>query len=655
VTVPGLPAEIDDPAWLARAEGLSAGFSRWLAAGGVMGMIAIACLTVVDAVMRWVAVSPVNGLNEIVSMLFAGMVVACLPYALSAGVQLSIDLLEGSMSERVAAFLNAVGELLNLAFFAFITWHVAAYAAELAEQGRITVILHWPAPPFMYALAILFGVATLVQVLVSVRAVLKAWTILAKPARHQVRLDATSFNLVVAAFVVLCALGAYAAWDFDALRATVRDKPMLSALTGLLLLWVLLLAKMPMGGVMGIIGVSGSIFFLDLAPAMSALGTNVAGFLTNSEVSVLPLFLLMGSLAAVAGMAEDIYRLAHATLSGMRGGLALATIGGCAGFGAVTGSSVATVATIGKVALPEMEQRGYSPDLTMGCIAAGGTLGQLVPPSTAIIVYALLTEQSIGQLFVGEVVPAVIAVIFYFITINLVTRMKPGSAPATQASTLSQVLAAARRASGVTVLFLLVIGGLYSGMFTATESASVGVVGAFAFALLRGKLRPSSFWQVMAEVTSTIGMIYILIIGAITFSFFIGATALPEKMSAWASGLQIQPLALIAVILVIYLVLGCVMDSFGVMIITTPIIAPLVAQIGYDLVWWGVVMVVVVETGMITPPFGLNIFMLKSISNVPLATIYRGVLPFVAADLIKLALLVLIPATVMWLPSTMYR
>ena len=650
-----MSAEPAGPAWLARAEFLSKESSRWLATAGVIGMIAIAALTVADAVMRWFTVSPINGLNEIVSMVFAAMVVACLPYALAADVQLTIDLLEKYMSARVDALLGAAGALLNLAFFVFVTWHVARYAEELSGEGRITVILHWPQPPFMYALAVLFALASAVQLLVVVRAVAEAHRVLAAPPPAGGRKDVTSFSLVVAALVLSCALGVYAWWDFAALRESVRASPMLSSLAGLLILWLLLLAKMPMGGIMGMVGIWGSIFFLDLAPAMSALGTNVAGFLTNSEVSVLPLFLLMGSLAAVAGMAEDIYRLAHALFCGLRGGLALATIGGCAGFGAVTGSSVATVATIGKVALPEMERRGYSPDLTMGCIAAGGTLGQLVPPSTAIIVYALLTEQSIGQLFVGEVVPAVVAVLLYFITINLFTRARPSAAPPTQPSTSAQILDAARGAIGVLTLFLLVIGGLYSGVFTATESASVGVVVAFAYALVRGKLRPDNFWRMMAESTSTIGMIYILILGAITFSFFIGAAGLPEKMSAWASGLHAPPLALIWVILLIYLFLGCVMDSFGVMIITTPIIAPLVAQVGYDLVWWGVIMVVVVETGMITPPFGLNIFMLKSISNVSLATIYRGVFPFVLADLIKLVLLVLIPATVMWLPSTMYR
>jgi tripartite ATP-independent transporter DctM subunit len=205
------------------------------------------------------------------------------------------------------------------------------------------------------------------------------------------------------------------------------------------------------------------------------------------------------------------------------------------------------------------------------------------------------------------------------------------------------------------LLFFLVIGGLYSGIFTATESASVGVVGAFVYALVRGKLDGRGFRELMAEATVTIGMIYILIIGAITFSFFVGASGMPDRMTAWVSGLQVQPLGLIAIILLVYLVLGCVMDSFGVLIITTPIIAPLVAQSGYDLVWWGIVMVVVIETGMITPPFGLNIFMLKSIADAPLTTIYRGCIPFVIADLVKLAVMVLVPATVLWLPSTMFR
>ncbi len=648
-------AEPAGAAWVDRAALASMGWARWLASAGVIGMIAIAALIVADALVRWFAVSPIVGLNEIVSLLFAATVVACLPYALTSSAQLTIDILEHHMSPRVSALLDAVGALLNLAFFAFITWHVARYAQELANERRVTVILHWPQPPFMAALAILFGIALLVQLLIVIRVVNNACRVLATPAGAHGRTDHRSFSMVLAGLGLLCALAAYAAWDFGSMRSLASNSPILASVAGLLLLWILLLAKMPMGGVMGMVGISGSMFFLDVAPALSALATNVAGFLTNSEVSVLPLFLLMGSLAAAAGMAEDIYRLAHALLCGMRGGLALATIGGCAGFGAVTGSSVATVATIGKVALPEMNQRGYSAELTLGCVAAGGTLGQLVPPSTAIIVYALLTEQSIGKLFVGEIVPALMAVMLYFVTIYVFTRARPSSAPATERSTLPQVSAAARGAIGVMLMFLLVIGGLYSGIFTATESAAVGVVVTFVYAIARGRIRLENFRQILSESTSTIGMIYILIIGAITFSFFIGATALPEKMASWVSGLHIAPLALIAIVLLVYLVLGCVMDSFGVMIITTPIIAPLITQVGYDLVWWGIIMVVVVETGMITPPFGLNIFMLKSISNASLTTIYRGVIPFVVADLVKLLLMVLIPATVIWLPSTMYR
>ncbi len=647
----GAPADL-----LATGQRLTAVVSRWIAAAGVIGMIVIASLTVGDALLRSVLNAPIRALNEVVALVFSVAVAACIPYALAAGGQLTVDILESRMSKRVAALLEAVGALVVLAFFATMTWCVAGYAAELADGRRVTIILGWRQGPWMVAVAALLGYATLVEGLQAAQAMRKAAAVLSNrsPDRHAEE-DGDSFGLVVATLLAFAALGAYAALDFAAAKSFVRGSPLLSTGLGFVLLWILLLAKFPMGAVMGLIGVIGSIFVLDPWPALSALGSNIAGFLTNSEVAVLPLFLLLGSFAAIAGIAEDIYRLAQALLSGFRGGLALATIGGCAGFGAVTGSSVATVATIGKVALPEMQRRGYSTELAMGCVAAGGTLGQLVPPSTAIIVYALLTEQSIGRLFVGEVVPALITIASYFLTIAIFVRLVPGSAPAPEKTARREIVEAARRALGVFVLFGLVLGGLYAGVFTATESASVGVIGAFVYALVRRKLRPATFWAVMSEATATVGMIYLLIIGAITFSFYVGVTGLPEKVAAWTVGLEVGKLGLIAILLVMYLVLGCVMDSFGLMLITTPIIAPLVAQMGYDLVWWGVVMVVVVETGMITPPFGLNMFVLKSISNASLMSIYRGCIPFVIADLIKLAILVLVPATVLWLPSTMFK
>jgi tripartite ATP-independent transporter DctM subunit len=356
-------------------------------------------------------------------------------------------------------------------------------------------------------------------------------------------------------------------------------------------------------------------------------------------------------------MSDDMYRLGHVLLSRRRGGLALATIGGCAGFGALTGSSLATAATIGRVAIPEMRARGYSPALATGCCAAGGTLGPIVPPGSGpIIVFALLTEASIGQLFVASVGPAILTILFYFITVMVYVRVAPGSAPQTREREAGELREAAIRCIPAGILVSAVMGGLYFGIFTDTESAAAGAVGAFLFAAWRGKLRLGAFWSVMAETTATTAMIYALIFGAQIFSFFVGVSTLAHIATAYVGSLNWSPLAVIAVILLGYLMLGSLMEAFAVMVITVPIVTPLVLSLGYDLVWWGIIMLIVVEVGMIHPPLGLNVFVLKSIlPDVPLWTIYKGVAPFCAMDLLKLILMVLFPAITLWLPSTMIR
>jgi tripartite ATP-independent transporter DctM subunit len=416
-----------------------------------------------------------------------------------------------------------------------------------------------------------------------------------------------------------------------------------------------MLAQVPLAAVMGLTGLVGSAMFINFAPAFSTFATEATGFLTNSQVATLPLFLMMGSFAAVSGMSDDMYRLGHVLLSRRRGGLALATIGGCAGFGALTGSSLATAATIGRVAIPEMQARGYSPALATGCCAAGGTLGPIVPPGSGpIIVYALLTEASIGQLFVASVGPAILTILFYFIVVMIYVRVAPGSAPATREREPGELRKVARDCIPVGILFFAVMGGLYLGVFTDTESAAVGAVGAFIFAAWRGKLGRGAFWAVMAETTATTAMVYGLIFGAQMFSFFVGVSTLAQAATAFVASLHWPGLAVMFVILLGYLLLGSLMEAFAVMVITVPIVTPLVLSLGYDLVWWGIIMLIVVEVGMIHPPLGLNVFVLKSIlPDVPLWTIYKGVLPFCAADILKLILMVLIPAITLWLPSTM--
>ena len=332
----------------------------------------------------------------------------------------------------------------------------------------------------------------------------------------------------------------------------------------------------------------------------------------------------------------------------------MATIGGCAGFGAVTGSSVATAATIGRVALPEMHARGYSPALATGSVAAGGTLGNLVPPGSGpLVLFALLTEASIGQLFIASVLPAVLVVVAYLVTIAAFVRVVPTSAPAATRRRSGELRAALRRCVPLLALFVVVLGGIYLGVFTTTESAAIGAFMAFLIALLRGKLYQRGFFAVMGETTAVTAMVYSLIFGALIFSFFCEASQLSKLMTTYIADLALPPLVLITVLIAIFIVLGTFMDSYAVMITTVPIVTPLVIGAGYDLVWWGIINLFVVEIGGISPPFGLNMFVLKSIQDVPLSVIFKGVIPFCVAAVITLVILVLFPQISLWLPSTM--
>ena len=636
-----------------RAEQFCVTWSRPIAFIGVLGMLGAAAVTVFDVLMRWLAGRAIIALNEIDAMIFAVAVAACMPAGLAGGVNLKVDILARWFTGRVAAWLDALGAVLLLIFFAILTWRVWVYAGALWQEGRTTLILQWPLPPFMYAISALLGIGVLVQTVVTASAIRWAW-VMTPPAGGE---SPVMVAIVVPTAIVVFAAIGWTLFDLPAVSYWAGHNLGLAVAIGFALMWLLMLGQVPLAAVMALIGIIGSALFVGFVPATSAFATEAVTFLTNSQIATLPLFLMMGSFAAVSGMADDMYRLGHVLLSRRRGGLALATIGGCAGFGALTGSSLATAATIGRVAIPEMRARGYSPALATGCCAAGGTLGPIVPPGSGpIIVYALLTEASIGQLFVASVGPAILTIAFYFITVMLYVRLAPRSVPATREREPGELREVAVRCIPVGILFGLVMGGLYFGVFTDTESAAVGAFGAFAFAAWRGKLGRGAFWSVMAETTATTAMIYSLIFGAQIFSFFVGVSTLAQSATAYVGTLGWAPLAVMAVILLAYLALGSLMEAFAVMVITVPIVTPLVLSLGYDVVWWGIIMMIVVEVGMIHPPLGLNVFVLKGITpDVPIWTIYKGVLPFCAADLIKLILMVLFPAITLWLPSTMMR
>ena len=642
-----------------------------VAFAGVLAMLVVAFVTTADVLMRWLFRSPIDGMNEIVGMGMAVAVAATFPAGAAQRVNLTIDVLKDRVGVRALAWLKVAGALLLLVFYAFLAWRIGVYAAKLQARAAATIYVQMPLAPFIWSVALFLGIAALVQVvafLVALKYAMAgipdptAWRMgsvaeqaaVEQPPIDDRRVLAIGFAILAAtALSVLAMESGVAAMSQFALNSPVTFAGII-----VLLLWGLLLLSVPLAAVMGLLGMVGTMAFITLEPALTVMGNESVQFLTNSQVAVLPLFLMMGSFAVVAGMSGDIYELAHTLLAHRRGGLALATIGGCGGFGALTGSSLATVATIGRIALPEMGARGYSTGLSAGSVAAGGTLGALVPPSIPLVFFALLTEQSIGQLFVAAVIPAFIAIAFYLIAVAVYVRIVPDAAPGRQArATPGEILAAVKKAWAALLLLAIVVVSIYTGICTETEAAAIGAGGAFVFALLRGRINRVTLLQVMGETTATTALIYLIIFGVLMFSFAMGVTGLPKRMTAFVEHLNLAPIMVLTVILIVYLMLGSVMDSHTVMFVTIPIVTPMIIDMNYDLVWWGVVNLIVLEAGLITPPFGIHLFVLKSIAgaDVPLGTVYRGVLPFVVADLVKLILIVLFPALALWLPSTMIR
>ncbi len=420
---------------------------------------------------------------------------------------------------------------------------------------------------------------------------------------------------------------------------------------GIAALFALILLQVPIGFAMIIVGVFGYALQAGWSPALTILASEPSGLLSSVDLATVPLFLLMGTFASAAGFSADLYNAAAAFLGHRRGGLAYATIGGCAGFGAVCGSSTATAATFAKAALPEMLRRGYGEAFTTGTIAAGGTLKSLIPPSIVMILYCIVSRTFIFDLFMAAVVPALLAIALNLAAIWIVVRLEPGVAPASARVAWAGRVQALWNAAPVLALMLAVFGGLYSGIFTVNEAASVAAVLSLAFALARRRLDWDSVWRGLRESASATAMIYVIIIGASVFTYFINLARVPEALVAMVGGLDVSPVVVIFLLLVAYLVLGAVFDEIAAMLITLPFVLPIIEKLGYDPVWWGIINVVVIELGMIIPPIGIIVFVLHGMApHIPLRTIYRGVMPFIFADLVLLALLTLFPEIALWLP-----
>lgn len=433
-------------------------------------------------------------------------------------------------------------------------------------------------------------------------------------------------------------------------------EPSVIALLILGLLFVLLAGGMPLGFAMGLSGLLGTLLLIDLDAALALLGQTAYETGLAYNLSVIPMFVLMGYLASEAGLSESLYRACNAWLGHRRGGLALATIGACGAFAAICGSSLATAATMAQIALPEMRKYKYDDRLATGSVAAGGTIGILIPPSVVMVIYGLLTETSISALFLAGFLPGVLTVLGFMGAIAIVTRIDPKLGPPAARTAMADRFRALGSVWGTAALFLVVIGGLYVGWFSPTEAASVGACGAFVLGLVNRRTPRQLLKASLVDTVKTTAMIFTVLIGAILFNNFLILASVPGLVSDWISGLPLGKTAILLVIVLMYLVLGCLLDSLAMILLTIPIVFPIVKALGYDPVWFGILIVMVVELGLITPPIGMNVFVIKGMAkDVPLETIFRGVTPFIVAQVVLILALLAFPQIALWLPSTMSR
>ncbi len=428
----------------------------------------------------------------------------------------------------------------------------------------------------------------------------------------------------------------------------------LIAVGGFVVLFVLMLLRVPVGMAMGLVGVSGYALIAGGGPALKLIGQTSMRTVTDYTFGVIPMFMLMGAFVSVSGVSKELFRAANALIGHLRGGLGMATVLACGGFAAICGSSVATAATFSTVAYPEMRRYGYPQSFSSGVIAAGGTLGAMLPPSTVLAVYAVITQQDIGKLFMAGVLPGLLAMSMYVLTIGAIVFVKPNLLPAGEKRPWPERLVALKDVWGSLVLFAFVIGGLYGGFFTPTEAGGVGAAGAFLLGVLRRKLDRNGIRTALLQATRTAAAVFTVLIGALLFGYFLTITQTPQKLTAFLTGLGIGRYGVLALIMVMYLVLGCLMDAMAMIILTVPIIFPVIMQLGFDPIWFGVIIVMTVELGLIHPPVGMNVFVIKSVvQEVSFTTIFKGVIPFVVTDLIRLVILIAFPAIALWLPSRM--
>ena len=430
--------------------------------------------------------------------------------------------------------------------------------------------------------------------------------------------------------------------------------PLTVGFIGIALLLLCLAFRMSIGISMGLVGLLGLIYLRGFGQGLEIAALVPYRTAAAYIMSTIPLFVVMGNFAFYSGISQELYYATHRWLGHLPGGLAIATTAGCAGFAAISGSSVATAVTMGTVSLPEMARYKYHPRLATGCIAAGGTLGILIPPSIGFIFYSLLTAESISKLFIAGILPGILLAILFMLTIYVIAKLDPSLGPPGPRTTFMEKMGSLKGIWPVLILFLVVIGGMYLGVFTPTEAAGVGAFVAFVIMLAKKGLSRKNLEGSLLDTGKMVAMCYLILVGATIFSYFIAFTRIPMELAGFVSGLPVPGLLILVFILIIYLFLGCIMDPISMIILTVPIFYPMIKALGFDPIWFGVIIVMTMEMGMITPPVGINVFVIAGVAKgVPMETIFRGMTPFLIAMIVGVAILTAFPQIATFLPGTM--
>lgn len=626
---------------------MATGLERWihpltkhLAAIGSFLVLIMALVITVDVVMRTLGGVPLAWAIEMEQFMLAMVVFLSVAYTLTKNGHVNIDLFSTKFSPNTKSIVESMMILLGIFFFSVIAVENFLKLMESYHLDEMAEISKFPIWPFLGIIVLGSILTILVLVINLLKSIAAVFTHIAKPWFWLGFIVVISTALMVMPYLL------------NALSIEVGNFE--AGLLGIIFLMVLMFLGPPIGFAMGFVGIIGNWYISGFETSLGIVKLVTYDTVADYFFCVAPLFILMGFLCYASGLSGKLYDAGYKWFGSFRGGLSISTIFGCAGFSAICGGSLETAATIGSVALPEMKKYKYSDSLATGCLAAGGTLGILIPPSMGFIIYGILTEQSIAALFMAGILPGILLAGLFAVGISIQCRLNPELGPAGPKTTLREKLIASKGVWPVAVLFLLVIGGLYRGFFTPTEAGGIGAAGALIIALFSKVLTWEKLVKAFLDTAQMTSMIFIIFIGVVILGYFISLSDIPLKLSSFIVSLNVSRYVILILILFLYVILGMLMNIVPMIMITLPIIYPTVTALGFDPIWFGVIMVIMMEMGQITPPVGMNVFVISGIArDVPMATVFRGIVPFIFIEIVVLIILILFPDIALYLPNAM--